>query len=492
MTTLLTRPLAWGVTGVAATLLAPPIEPLLAPGPLAPAVGATAGVVVFATLARRRIPAAALAAARPRRIAARTAVLTLKSFQEEALWRALLLGGLVAPLGRAGALAISSALFAAAHAGRQGRRAAAHLLTGVTFGIVYLATGRLIPAVAAHATYNVLVGMGALAADDQVSFSATRQRERGFIRSSIAPSRALRPQEGALAVPAQPAVASLIAVRKEFGGLVALDGVDLHLRPGEVLGLLGPNGAGKTTAVSILLGIRRPDAGQAVLFGREPRDAAARRRIGVVLQDVGFPPTLRVGEIVDLVRAHFADPLPRHELLERFELGSIATRQAGGLSGGQRRRLAVALAFAGRPRALFLDEPTAAMDANGRRALWRGVSAFAASGGAVLLTTQQLDEAEELATRIVMLVRGRVLLEGSVDDVRARAGMATVRFRAERLPALPPHTLAESRLDRHLVYVQDPEAFVTALVRSGIAFHELEVSRVSLEDAFVALTGSQA
>jgi ABC-2 type transport system ATP-binding protein len=207
---------------------------------------------------------------------------------------------------------------------------------------------------------------------------------------------------------------------------------------------------------------------------------------------VGFPPTLRVGEIVDLVRAHFADPLPRDEVLERFELGSIATRQAGGLSGGQRRRLAVALAFAGRPRALFLDEPTAAMDANGRRALWRGVSAFAASGGAVLLTTQQLDEAEELATRIVMLVRGRVLLEGSVDDVRARAGMATVRFRAERLPALPPHTLAESRLDRHLVYVEDPDTFVTALVRSGIAFHELEVSRVSLEDAFVALTGSQA
>jgi ABC-2 type transport system ATP-binding protein len=120
------------------------------------------------------------------------------------------------------------------------------------------------------------------------------------------------------------------------------------------------------------------------------------------------------------------------------------------------------------------------------------VSSFAAEGGAVLLTTQQLDEAEELATRIVMLVRGRVLLEGSVADVRTRAGMATVRFRADRLPALPPDALAESRLDRHLVYVEDPDAFVTELVRSGVVFHELEVSQVSLEDAFVALTGSRA
>jgi ABC-2 type transport system ATP-binding protein len=217
--------------------------------------------------------------------------------------------------------------------------------------------------------------------------------------------------------------AALWAVSKRFGETVALDRVDLVVEAGEVVALLGPNGAGKTTALSILLGLRRPDEGRAEIFGVDPRRPSARVAVGVTPQESGFPPTLRVREIIDLVRAHFPFPAPTDELLDRFDLRTIARSQAGGLSGGERRRLSVALAFAGEPAAIFLDEPTAGLDVRSRRSVWAEIDQYSTDGGTVLLTTHYLEEAERLARRIVLLARGRVVAEGTAD---ALAGQARV------------------------------------------------------------------
>jgi ABC-2 type transport system ATP-binding protein len=216
--------------------------------------------------------------------------------------------------------------------------------------------------------------------------------------------------------------AALRDVTKRFGSLVALDRVDLELRSGEVLALLGPNGAGKTTALSVLLGLRRADGGRVELFGSDPRRPASRAAVGVTPQESSFPPTARVREIVDLVGVHFAAPVRTADLLDRFGLAECARRQVGGLSGGERRRLSVALAFVGRPLAVFLDEPTTGLDVEARRAVWSELRIYAASGGTILLTTHYLEEADALASRIALLARGRMTIEGSPDQLASAYG----------------------------------------------------------------------
>jgi ABC-2 type transport system ATP-binding protein len=475
----------WTTTVVLAVAIGPPVDPLFDHRAAAVPLGICAGTVLFAAIARERVSPAALAAVPRRRLLTRTIALTAKAAHEEAVWRAVALGSLVAPIGRVGALVVSTILFAAAHVNRMGVRAAQHLATGVVFGLAYIATGTLAAAVGAHAAYNVLIGAGLLSRTDMPA-KGTSARLQRFVRSPNAlfchPARGVSPP----VVPGS--IASLVAVSKSFGAVRALDGVDLELRSGEILALLGPNGAGKSTAVSLLLGLRRPDAGRALLHGRDPRDPEARRRVGVVLQEVGFPLSLRVRETVEFVQAHGSDSAPTHTILERFGLAELSDRVAVGLSGGQQRRLAVALALAGRPRTLFLDEPTAGMDATARQTLLRDLASFAADGGAVFLTTQQLAEAEEIASRVVLLVRGRILLEGTVAEIRARTGLAKVTVRTDELPRLPTVASVDSSLGRHVIYVDDADAFVAELVRSGVAFRELEVTQVSLEDAFVTLT----
>ena len=288
------------------------------------------------------------------------------------------------------------------------------------------------------------------------------------------------------------AVAELRGVHKRYRKVEALQGVDLQLHAGELMALLGPNGAGKSTAVAILLGQRRPDAGTARLSGRDPTLPAARRLVGVTLQESGFPDNLTVGEVVDLIRVHYPDPAPTRELLDRFGLKEVAGRRAGGLSGGQTRRLAVALAFAGRPQAVVLDEPTTGLDVDARHRLWENLRAFVADGGTVLLTTHYLEEAQALASRVVVIADGRIIADGSVDDITARVGLSRVHLRAPSLPTLPGVTHVEANNGSYTLHTADPDELVRALAHREVPFTGLRVEQASLEEAFLRLTGGRS
>ncbi|SCL56300.1 ABC transporter ATP-binding protein [Micromonospora peucetia] len=282
------------------------------------------------------------------------------------------------------------------------------------------------------------------------------------------------------------------AVSRRYGDVIALDRVDLEVRAGELVGLLGPNGAGKSTLLNLLVGLRRPTAGRVELFGGDPRDPASRQRIGVTPQETGLPGTLRVGEVVDFVAAHHPDPVPRGELLDRFGLGELARRQTGGLSGGQRRRLAVAIAFVGRPRLVLLDEPTTGLDVAARHTLWEAIRAFHDDGGTVLLSSHYLEEVEALARRVVVIGHGRVLADDTVSAIRGIVGVRRVSLVADELPALPGVVRTERVDGRTHLLTTDADELVRALVTAGVTFTDLEVRPTSLEEAFLAITATDA
>lgn len=285
-------------------------------------------------------------------------------------------------------------------------------------------------------------------------------------------------------------VASLEQASKRFGKTLALDAVSLQVRQGELLALLGPNGAGKSTAISLLVGLRPADSGKVRLFGLNPREAKARLNLGVTPQETSLPNELRVREVLDLVQAYYPKPVPQGELLERFGLVGLERRQCGGLSGGQKRRLAVALAFAGNPKLVILDEPTTGLDVESRRGLWESVKHYQAEGGTVLLTTHYLEEAEALASRVVVINQGRIIAEGTVSQIKGRVGLKQVRYQGHPVPGLAGVSKAEQENGNTILYTADSDSVVRQLVQQNVPFSNLEVQAVSLEQAFVALTGS--
>ncbi|MFC4008741.1 ABC transporter ATP-binding protein [Nonomuraea purpurea] len=287
-------------------------------------------------------------------------------------------------------------------------------------------------------------------------------------------------------------LARAMEASRRYGDVLALDRISLDIRAGELVGLLGPNGAGKSTLINLFVGLRRPTSGTIELLGGSPTDPAVRRGIGVTPQETGLPETLRVGEIVDFVSAHFPDRADKGELLARFGLSDLVKRQVGGLSGGQRRRLAVALAFAGNPRVVFLDEPTTGLDVEARRALWDGVRSFHEGGGTVLLTSHYLEEIEALAERAVVVGQGRVLADDTVRAIRDVVGVRRVSLIADSLPELPGVVTSERRDGRVDLVTTDPDRLVVELVRSGTPFSGLEIRPSTLEEAFLALTSKES
>ena len=290
------------------------------------------------------------------------------------------------------------------------------------------------------------------------------------------------------------ALATLDRVTRRYGTVTAVDDVSLAIEPGTILGLLGPNGAGKSTVLSLLQGLRRPTSGTVRLFGGDPRDAASRRPLGSTPQETALPPTLRVGEVMDFVGRHFPEPLSPAELADEFGLTELLRRQTGALSGGQRRRLSVALAFVGRPRLVLLDEPTTGLDVDARRTLWQVLRRQHEARATVVVTSHHLEEIEALAERVVVMGGGRVLADDTLDNVVGRVGLRLVRLRTgdaaavERLPGI-------LRVDREgadvlSLSVQDSDAFLVALVRSGLPFADLTVRGATLEEAFLSLTES--
>ncbi len=293
------------------------------------------------------------------------------------------------------------------------------------------------------------------------------------------------------------AVVALENVSKNFGAVAALKNVSIHVQPSEIVALLGPNGAGKTTAIAIMLGLRRPTTGSISLLGLDPRDERARSASGVMLQESGVPGFLRVREILNLFRSYYPQSKPTDALLALAGLGEKANALINGLSGGQKQRLYFALAMAGDPQVLFLDEPTVGLDVEGRRHFWQSIRDFAAQRRTVLLTTHYIEEADELASRVLVIDRGRIIADATPRELKATALAKRVSFDSASPP--PDALLAQAgakvveRSDSRLVVLTDtPEVLLKTLITSGVEFHNLEVIGATLEEAFVKLTAAGA
>ncbi len=300
-------------------------------------------------------------------------------------------------------------------------------------------------------------------------------------------------------VPPSPPAIELVGLTKRYGDTVAVDGLDLTVHPGETLALLGPNGAGKTTTVECCEGYRIPDAGQVRVLGLDPRrdGRRLRPRLGLMLQEGGVYPLARPREVLHLFARFHAEPADPDDLLERVGLAEADRTRFRDLSGGQKQRLSLALALVGRPEIVFLDEPTAGLDPAARRMTWEHVRELQADGVTVVLTTHLLDEAEELADRVAIIDRGRLIALGTPDELThadreeltfsARPGLDT-----ESLSAALEVPAVELRPGRYVVHGENAPRLISRLAgwleEHDVRLGELQAAKRSLEQVYLGMT----
>ena len=296
------------------------------------------------------------------------------------------------------------------------------------------------------------------------------------------------------------AVISIRGLRKSYGEIEAVRGLDLEVRRGEIFAFLGPNGAGKTTTVEILEGYRDRSGGDAEVLGSDPARAtrAWRERVGIVLQQCRMRPELTVRETLELCAGYYRAARPVEETIARVGLGEKANERAGKLSGGQQRRLDVAVALIGDPELLFLDEPTTGFDPSARRQAWTVIAGLRELGKTVFLTTHYMDEAQALADRVAVIAHGEIVAEGTPADIGDRESHpATITFRLPAGTALAELPLdgAEDVSERGglaTVRAAEPVALLNRLtgwsIERGLDLDGLEVRRPTLEDVYLELT----
>lgn len=300
------------------------------------------------------------------------------------------------------------------------------------------------------------------------------------------------PLGGGLIVP----VALLAGVTKHYGEAIALDDLSLAVRPGELLAVLGPNGAGKTTAIGLWLGTLEPDDGAVSVMGGSPFDVQSRLGVGVMMQEVSLAPMLSAREHIQLAASYYRDPLSVEQTVALTRIEAIAHKRYGKLSGGEKRQVQFAVAVCGRPKLLFLDEPTVGLDVQARETMWRAIRALLDDGCSIVLTTHYLEEAEALADRVAVLAKGKLIAEGSVDEMRALVTSKRIScactLDVDEIKRWPG--VIDAVREAHLVHVTafDTEVVVRRLLAADQELSHLEVKQASLAEAFTQLTREAA